>query len=188
MKSIILGTLLLIAFSNCSLQPTANADTSVEIPTKDFDALFASKEITLPILGTPQANYVHTVRTGNLVFTAGKGPKDADCNTIVGKLGADMTVEKGYEAARWVGVQQLAALKQELGDLNKVKRIVKVLGMVNSTSDFKDQSKVINGFSDLMVELFGEAGKHARSAVGMASLPNGIAVEIEMIVEVYAEE
>ena len=99
-----------------------------------------------------------------------------------------MTVEKGYEAARWVGVQQLAALKQELGDLNKVKRIVKVLGMVNSTSDFKDQSKVINGFSDLMVELFGEAGKHARSAVGMASLPNGIAVEIEMIVEVYAEE
>ena len=150
----------------------------------DFDALLTSKNITLPELGQPLANYVHSVRTGNLVFTAGKGPRDASGQSIVGKLGDNMTVEEGYAAARSVGVQQLAALKQELGDLNKVKRIVKVLGMVNCTEDFKDQSKVINGFSDLMVEIFGDAGKHARSAVGMAALPNGIAVEIEMIVEI----
>ena len=184
MKNIFFLFLLSLCFA-CNQPGQTTIIEKAQIPTKDFDAFFKTKDIVLPILGTPQANYVHTVRTGNLVFTAGKGPRDGEGNTIVGKLGSDMTVEKGYEAAWWVGIQQLAALKQELGDLNKVKRIVKVLGMVNCTPDFKDQSKVINGFSDLMVDVFGEAGKHARSAVGMAALPNGIAVEIEMIVEVY---
>ena len=133
---------------------------------------------------TPVANYVNAVRTGNLIFLAGKGPRTPEGKLITGKLGEDLTVEQGYEAARAVAILQLAVLKTELGDLNKVKRIVKVLGMVNAASDFTDHPEVINGFSDLMVEVFGEKGKHARAAVGMGSLPRNIAVEIELIVEV----
>ena len=140
--------------------------------------------ITLPIPSTPVANYVNGVRTGNLIFLAGKGPKRADGSWIVGKVGADVTIEKGYEAAQLTAINQLAVLKDMLGNLNRVTRVVKVLGMVNSDPSFTDQSKVINGFSDLIVEVFGERGRHARAAVGMASLPGGIAVEIEMIVEV----
>jgi enamine deaminase RidA (YjgF/YER057c/UK114 family) len=151
----------------------------------DIDAKLVTLGITLPTLGVPQANYVHAVTSGNLVFLAGKGPTRADGTRVTGKLGTDLTVEQGYGAARLVGLQQLAALKLELGDLGRVKRIVKVHGMVNATPDFTDHSKVINGFSDLMVEVFGEAGKHARAAVGMGSLPGGIAVEIEVVVEVY---
>ncbi|MEM6523153.1 MAG: RidA family protein [Bacteroidota bacterium] len=133
---------------------------------------------------TPIANYVKAVRTGNLVFTAGHGPGKADGTNIKGRLGDDLTVQQGYEAARISCISLLSSLKAEIGDLDKVKRIVKVTGMVNSTSDFYDQPKVINGCSDLLVEIFGEKGKHARAAVGMASLPSNIAVEIEMIVEI----
>ncbi len=140
--------------------------------------------IELPAVSKPMANYVHVVRTGNLLFLAGKGPSKPDGSYITGKVGAELTIEQGKEAARLTAINQLAVLKAELGDLNKVKRIVKVLGMVNCNSDFKDHPKIINGFSDLMVEVFGEKGKHARSAVGMGSLPNNMAVEIEMIVEV----
>jgi len=186
MKPLILLTFLLLILSNCT-SPQYSAQ-KVQIPNKDFDALLKSKGIILPEIGTPVANYVHTVRTGNHVYTSGKGPKNKEGVTIIGKLGSDMTIEEGAKAAWWAGLQQLAALKEELGDLNKVKRIIKVLGMVNCTPDFKDQSKVINGFSDLMVDVFGEAGQHARSAVGMAALPNGMAVEIEMIVEIYEED
>ena len=118
------------------------------------------------------------------MFLSGSGPKRRNGEYIVGKVGKDLSIEEGYQAARITGINHLATLKSELGNLNKVKRIVKVLGMVNSSPDFTDQPKVINGFSDLMVEVFGERGKHARSAVGMASLPIGIAVEIELIVEV----
>lgn len=132
----------------------------------------------------PMANYVKAVTTGNLVFMAGHGPGKADGTNIKGKLGADMSIEEGYEAARVAGISLLSSLKAEIGDLNKVKRIVKVTGMVNCTADFVDQPKVINGFSDLMVEIFGEKGKHARAAVGMVSLPSNIAVEIEMVVEI----
>lgn len=132
----------------------------------------------------PVANYVNVVRTGNLLFLAGKGPRTPDGTLIKGKLGKDLSVEQGYEAARAVAILQLAVLKSELGDLGKVKRIVKVLGMVNATEDFTDHPEVINGFSDLMVEVLGEKGKHARAAVGMGSLPRNIAVEIELIVEV----
>lgn len=132
----------------------------------------------------PVANYVNAVRTGNLLFLAGKGPRTPDGALIKGKLGKDLTVEQGYEAARAVAILQLAVLKSELGDLGKVRQIVKVLGMVNATEDFTDHPEVINGFSDLMVEVLGEKGKHARAAVGMGSLPRNIAVEIELIVEV----
>jgi len=107
-----------------------------------------------------------------------------DGNYIVGKLGKDLTIEQGYEAARLAAIEHIAVLKSELGDLNKVKRIVKVLGMVNSTDDFIEQPKVINGYSDLMVSVFGEKGKHARSAVGLNTLPMNIAVEIEVIVQI----
>ena len=137
--------------------------------------------IELPEPSVPIANYVKAVRTGNLIFLAGHGP----ANEVRGKVGQDLSLEQGYESARSTGLSLLSTLKNEIGDLNKVKRVVKVLGMVNCTSDFTDQPKVINGFSDLMVEIFGENGKHARAAVGMNSLPGNIPVEIEMIVEVY---
>ena len=150
----------------------------------DFDKKFKEAGIELFAPPKPMAYYVRAVRTGNLIYLAGHGPTKADGSNITGKLGKDMTIEQGYEAAKQTGIALLSTLKGEVGDLNKVKRIVKVLGMVNCTPDFTDQPKVINGFSDLMVSLFGEKGKHARSAVGMMSLPNGIAVEIEMIVEV----
>jgi len=140
--------------------------------------------IELPVPQKPVANYVNAVRTGNLIFLAGKGPSKPDGSLITGKVGKDLTVQQGYEAARLTAINQLAVLKAELGSLNKVKRIVKVLGMVNCSEDFTDQPKVINGYSDLMVEIFGEKGKHARSAVGMYALPMNIAVEVEMIVEV----
>ena len=144
------------------------------------------KELNLefPVLTNPLANYVHVVRTGNLLFLAGKGPTLPDGSLMKGKLGDNFTVEQGYEAARRTGIMQIAVLKNELGDLNKVKRIVKVLGMVNSAPDFTDHSKVMNGFSDLMVEVFGDKGRHARSSVGMCSLPFGIAVEVELVVEI----
>ena len=150
----------------------------------DYDKKLKDMGIELFSPPKPIANYVRAVRTGNLIYLAGHGPTKADGTNITGKLGKDMTIEQGYEAAKQTGIAVLSTLKGEIGDLNKVKRIVKVLGMVNCTADFTDQPKVINGFSDLMVGLFGEKGKHARSAVGMISLPNNIAVEVEMIVEV----
>jgi enamine deaminase RidA (YjgF/YER057c/UK114 family) len=150
----------------------------------DPDAKLKELGITLPVPGAPIANYVNAVRTGNLLFLAGKGPTGPDGKDIVGKLGRDMTVEQGYQAARSVAINHLAVLKAELGDLRRVKRIVKVLGMVNSDPAFTQQPAVVNGYSDLMVAIFGDKGKHARSAVGMVSLPNGIAVEVEMIVEI----
>ena len=135
-------------------------------------------------LPAPTANFVRAVRTGNLVFLAGHGPQKPDGTSVTGKLGKDLSIEEGQEAARYVAITLLSALKEEIGDLDRVQRIVKVHGMVNGTPDFTDQPKVMNGFSDFIVEVFGEKGKHARAAVGMASLPSNIAVEIEMIVEV----
>jgi enamine deaminase RidA (YjgF/YER057c/UK114 family) len=141
--------------------------------------------LTLPAVGRPLANYVSAVRAGNLVFLAGHGPAQPWAPTATGKLGRDLTVEQGYDAARNVAINLLASLKAEIGDLGRVKRVVKVLGMVNSTESFTQQPEVINGFSDLIVAVFGEQrGKHARSAVGMAALPRNLSVEIEMVVEV----
>ncbi|MBK8289967.1 MAG: RidA family protein [Flammeovirgaceae bacterium] len=150
----------------------------------DFDKKLKELGIEIFTPSKPMANYVKAVRVGNLLYLSGHGPGKADGSNITGKVGADMTTEQGYEAAKQTGISILSTLKAELGDLNKVKRIVKVLGMVNCTETFADQPKVINGFSDLMVAVFGEKGKHARSAVGMNSLPSNIAVEIEIIVEV----
>lgn len=149
----------------------------------DFDKKLKELNIELMAPTKPVANYVKAVRTGNLLFLSGHGPSKADGTNITGKVGKDLSVEEGYAAARQTGISILSTIKNEIGDLNKVKRIVKVLGMVNCTSDFTDQPKVINGFSDLMVEVFGEKGKHARSAVGMNALPSNIAVEIEIVVE-----
>ena len=140
--------------------------------------------IMLPKQSAPIANYVNYVRTGNLIYFSGTGPAIEDQGYVKGKLGKDLTIDQGREAARITGINMIANLKNAIGDLNKVKRIVKVLGMVNSAENFTDQPKVINGFSDLMVAVFGEKGKHARSAVGMMALPMNMAVEIEMSVEV----
>lgn len=135
----------------------------------------------------PIANYVPWVRTGNLIYLSGQGPNragDASATVYDGKLGERYGIEEGYQAAQQTAFNLLCALKAATGDLSKVSRIVKVLGMVNSTPDFADQPKVINGCSDLLVEVFGDKGKHARSAVGMGALPNNIPVEIEFIAEV----
>ena len=137
-------------------------------------------KIELQPVTPPIANYVNAVRTGNLLFLAGKGPAGG----AAGIVGKDITVEQAYQHARSTGLALIAVMKNELGSLARVKRIVKVLGMVNAVPGFPDQPKVINGCSDLFVEVFGERGKHARSAVGMGSLPNNIPVEIECIVEV----
>lgn len=151
---------------------------------EDVEAKLKKMGIVLPTPTPPAANYVNAVRSNKLIFMAGKGPSKPEGGYITGKVGRDLTEKEGYAAARLVGIAQLAALKAEIGDLNRVKRIVKVLGMVNATSDFTNHPEVVNGFSDFMVEVFGERGKHARAAVGMHSLPRNIAVEVEMIVEI----
>jgi enamine deaminase RidA (YjgF/YER057c/UK114 family) len=161
-----------------------NAFLPVALIAQDAETRLKEKGITLITPPSPVANYINAVRVGNLLYLSGRGPWKNDNTYVTGKLGKDLTIEQGYEAARLTGLGHLSVLKTELGSLNKVKRIVKVLGMVNCTDDFKDQPKVINGYSDLMVEVFGDKGKHARSAVGMNALPFGIAVEIEVIVEV----
>jgi enamine deaminase RidA (YjgF/YER057c/UK114 family) len=140
--------------------------------------------IKLPPAVKPVANYVPAVRAGNLVFLSGHGPFNEDGSLITGKVGSELTAEQGYEAARRVAIGLLGSLKTEIGDLESVKRVVKLLGLVNCTSDFTDQPKVINGASDFLVEVFDARGKHARSAVGTNALPMNIAVEIEMIVEI----
>ena len=143
------------------------------------DARLEELGIELPPVPDPAGNYVHAVRSGNLLFLAGKGPRHS-----TGKVGAEVSVEAAYEAARDTGLTLLAVMRSELGSLDRVARIVKVFGMVNAVPEFGQQPQVINGCSDLFVEVFGEAGRHARSAVGMGSLPSQISVEIECIVEV----
>ena len=140
--------------------------------------------ITLPSVPGPAGNYVDAVQTGNLLYLSGKGPLKTEGGATTGKLGKDVTLEQGYQDARSVGLIMLAVLQKELGDLDRVKRVVKLLGMVNAVPEFADQPKVINGCSDLMVEVFGEQGRQARSAVGMGSLPGQITVEIEAIFEI----
>ncbi|MBV8090326.1 MAG: RidA family protein [Alphaproteobacteria bacterium] len=141
--------------------------------------------ITLPEVGPTLGNYVHARRVGNLLYLSGKGPERQDGTMPKGKLGAGVSVDEGYRHARQVGLVLIAAIRDALGgDLDRVEGIVKVLGMVNAAPDFEDHPKVVNGCSDLFVEVFGEAGRHARSAVGMSSLPAGIPVEIEVIVAI----
>lgn len=140
--------------------------------------------IVLPTPPKPVANYVRAVQAGNLLFVSGHGPYNDGKVKTAGKVGRDLTLEEGYAAARNVGLNCLATVRDALGSLDRVKRVVKLLGMVNCAEEFTGQPKVINGCSDLLVEVFGEQGKHARSAVGMQALPNGIPVEIEMILEI----
>ena len=140
----------------------------------------------LPLVSSPVANYVNAVRTGNLLFLSGKGPRTgADGKRPRGKVGREYTVEQAYQHARSVGIDLLAVMKAELGSLTHVKRVVKVLGMVNSVPEFEDPPKVINGCSDLLVAVLGERGRHARSAVGMGSLPMNITVEIEAVLRIH---
>jgi enamine deaminase RidA (YjgF/YER057c/UK114 family) len=145
------------------------------------EALLKGKGIELPEPVKPVANYVTSVRTGNLIFTSGHGPQK---HIPLGKVGKELTLDQGYEAARNTALCLISTLKDALGDLDKVKRIIKLVGFVNCAEDFKDQPKVVNGASDLFVEVFGDKGKHARSAIGMYQLPGGIPVEIEIIAEV----
>ena len=153
----------------------------------EIEKKLADMGLELPPIPTPVANYVPAVQVGSLLFLSGHGPallKDGKVQFIQGKVGKDLTTEEGYEAAKQVTLNLLQSIKETIGDLDKVKRVVKLLGFVNCTEDFPNQPQVINGASDLLVELYGERGRHARSAVGMYQLPFGIAVEIEMIVEV----
>jgi enamine deaminase RidA (YjgF/YER057c/UK114 family) len=148
------------------------------------EARLAELGIELPEPPEPVGSYVEAVRTGNLLFLAGHGPVGLDGQLVRGKVGDALDVDAGYQAARLVGLGLLATIRAELGSLDLVSRVVKVFGMVNSPPDFGRHPQVINGVSDLMVEVFGDAGRHARSAVGMGSLPFDIPVEVEMVVEV----
>lgn len=187
-KNALLFVLAFLFLVACQPSATTDQAETVKAQTNEpstglIEAKLTELGIRLPEASSPVANYVNAVTTGNLVFLAGKGPKQSDGTYITGKVGRDLTEEEGYAAARLVAINQLAALKAEIGDLDRVNRVVKVLGMVNATEDFTNHPEVINGFSDLMVEVFGDKGKHARAAVGMGSLPRNIAVEIELIVE-----
>ena len=171
MKKLVIVLLLFVSFPAIAQQ---------ESPEKRIEALGEN----LPTVGKPIANYVNVVRVDNFLFLSGKGSRLPDGSRITGKVGQDLSVQEGYEAAKSVALQHLAVIKNEIGDLSKVKRVVKVFGMVNCPPDFTQHSTVMNGYSDFMVEVFGEKGKHARSAVGMASLPVNLAVEVEVIVEI----
>jgi enamine deaminase RidA (YjgF/YER057c/UK114 family) len=148
------------------------------------EAKLAALGLVLPATNAPIANYVSAVRSGKLIFLAGHIPRDAEGKVLAGKVGRDADEKFANAAARVAGLALLATLKKEIGELAQVKRVVKVSGFVNAVDDFKAQSGVINGCSDLLVAVFGEKGKHARAALGVASLPLGAVVEIEMIVEV----
>lgn len=182
MKNLITFFVLSFLIFSCAPDRETNSDT--QNIGYDVEEKLAELGIELREPTPPTANYVKAVRANNLVFLSGHGPDKPDGTLVVGKLGSDLNLKEGQQAARLTGISMLASLKNEIGDLNKVKRVVKVMGMVNATPDFTQHSQVINGFSDLMVEVFGEHGKHARAAVGMGSLPGNIPVEIDMIVEV----
>jgi enamine deaminase RidA (YjgF/YER057c/UK114 family) len=184
MKKYFLISIIAITFIGCNSASDEKAKESPRMELIDVEKRLEELNIILAKPSAPLASYVKTVRVGNLVYTAGHGPDKPDGSRVTGRVGDDLTLEQGQEAARLTGISLLSSLKAELGDLNKVKRIVKVLGMVQSTPEFKDQPKVMNAFSDLMVEVFGEKGKHARSAVGMSALPANWATEIEIVVEV----
>ena len=150
----------------------------MEIQAQTPDERLEELGITLAEPSEPVANFVNWRRVGNVLYLSGSGAR------VIGTVGEDLTLEEGYEAARLSGIKIISTLKAAVGDLSKIKQFVRVHGMVNSAPDFYDQPKVINGFSDLMVEVFGEKGKHARAAVGQVSLPFNMAVEIEVTVEV----
>lgn len=182
MRSLIL---LFCCTALIACKPTQNSTTPQSgLYDYDVEKRLETLGIVLSPPSAPVANYVNATRAGNLIFLAGKGPKKADGTYITGKVPDVVNTSQAYEAARLSAVQLLSALKAEIGDLNKVVQVVEVLGMVNARPDFEDHPKVINGCSDLLVEIFGERGKHARAAVGMGSLPSDISCEIRMTVMV----
>ncbi len=182
--------LSLLLFLQCTQKPNSKSEaaqyteTSTQLYDYDVEEKLSELGIELkepkPYSGVPIEHYA---LVDKMLYLSGKGPITAEGERITGKLGVDMTIAEGKEAARRIAISQLEVIKSVTGDLNKVKRVVKVLGMVNSAPDFVDQPKVINGFSELMIEAFGDRGRHARSAVGMAALPSNIACEIEAIIE-----
>jgi enamine deaminase RidA (YjgF/YER057c/UK114 family) len=157
----------------------ANQETDMSVEAK-----LKQLGLVLPDVPSPVANYVPFRLAGNLLFLSGQGPRDEKGSMLTGKVGAEVTVEEAYRRARLIGLQLLSATQKALGSLDRVEAVLKVLGMVNAVPEFKDHPKVINGCSDLFVEVLGDAGRHARSAVGMGSLPNQISVEIEAILAV----
>ena len=190
---VLTGGACTVAVSNEEATPVAEGTTATaaageQVAPAGFDpeARLAELGVQLYEPTAPVANYVHAVSSGALVFLAGHGPTLPGGGWVTGKVGpgGDLTVEEGYEAARLTAVALLSSLKAEIGDLRRVRRVVRVFGMVNATPGFGQQPEVINGASDLLVQVFGERGRHARAAVGMASLPRNIAVEIEMVVEI----
>lgn len=182
-KLIFLLPIVLFAFACTQTQPEESEEQAAGYDY-DVEERLAELNIELGEPTPPVANYVKAVRTGNLVFLSGHGPDRPDGGLVTGKVGSDLTLEEGQEAARLTAISLLSSLKAEIGDLNRVRRVVKVTGMVNAETDFTQQPQVINGFSDLMVEVFGDRGKHARAAVGMGSLPSNIPVEIDAVVEI----
>ena len=150
----------------------------------EVEAKLARLGLELPAAPDPVGNYLPIARSGNVMWLAGVGSRMSDGSRISGKLGADLTVEQGYEAAKWSALNLLSRMKAELGDLDRVSRILKVVGMVNSDPSFTEQAAVVDGASDLFVALYGERGMHARSAPGMAALPGNIAVICDCVIEV----
>ncbi len=153
----------------------------------DIEQRLAELGYILPPPPPPAGNYLPVTRSGNIMWLAGVGSRRADGSRITGKLGADLSTEQGYEAARWCALNLLTRLKAELGNLDQIARILKVVGMVNSAPDFTEQAQVVDGASDLFVDLFGDRGRHSRSAPGMGALPGNSAVIVECVVEVAEE-
>jgi enamine deaminase RidA (YjgF/YER057c/UK114 family) len=155
------------------------------MPTTEVNPEERLKAMNIKLIkpSAPIANYVKIVESGKLLFLSGHGPDKPEGGLITGKVGVDLTLEQGKEAARTTGISLLSTLKAYVGDLNRVKRIVKIMGLVNCDPSFTQQPMVMNGCSDLMVDVFGENGKHVRTSVGTNALPTNIAIEIEMIVE-----
>lgn len=177
--SVLIPAIVMVFASVSSAQAQKPKPGSVDERLKELN-------ITLTPVAPSNASIIKTVRMGKkIVYTSGHGPDKPGGGQITGTVGADLTLEQGREAARLTGISLLSALKAEIGDLSKIKRVVKVLGLVNCTPGFAQQPQVMNAFSDMIVEIFGEKGRHARSAVGTNALPGNIAVEIEMIVELY---
>lgn len=180
---LVLALLLIVVFG-CNSE-NKDSKTVDNLYNYDIEERLDSLGITLHEPTLPKGiKIVLATKVNNLLYLSGNGPIKADGTRITGKVGTDLTVEQGYEAARIVAIRHLSVLKKELGDLNKVVRIIKVFGMVNADSSFTEHPKVINGYSELMVAVFGERGMHARSAVGMSSLPFNLACEVEAIVQV----
>jgi enamine deaminase RidA (YjgF/YER057c/UK114 family) len=177
-QMLLLTTIVLLSLSDFAF---------AQSPENDPEARLKEMGITLKVPEEPTANFVLAVQVGNLVFLSGHGPMQENGEYMQGKVGLDLDVAQGAAAARLTGISLLSSLKAQIGSLNRVKRIVKVLGMVNAVPTFDQHPQVMHGFSDFMVEVFGENGKHARSAVGMGSLPFNIPVEIEIIVELKDE-